>query len=600
MAPLESSGVSAGLFPPYDAEPDVVDGHADRFETVSANALGLGEDVRGAGTCAAVQVSPELAGPVQLPTKLGRRNSADLAGAAMVASGAMTLWSGDIRTYNSGVGTLNARWRAARASDFGVAAADYSDADCPAERTAVADGRADAVAGARSALLQELRDAEAKLAEALDKQAGVVSGKLNKGPTEENVLALLVAGALPASAFAVFPGIKLNADQLAAMRAALQRNGTLGSYFTPRCGMSASDLKAMLDHARAMGLDPKQYKDLLQQYYVTKAAETAGIDMCDWDPSKGAEGLRDIIEKVYTYYGRLYLDNPNLKWAGMANMIGPSFAAGFFDLNMIRDAVDTMSGPLDDLPDEVRGALPYPLNELGTLSELTQEDIAFYEETFLQMQKDIFIDQAAMHEAYLEGGMDAIEEMDAAGLFDNEAYPDQTVNSWEQLDEGIRTGDNDLVNAGNEGLLYREQHDIIDDAYQQMYDHDPTGPAMTYLMGVVGDPSIPGAQSLGEVDPLEFEVPIDTPGPFPGQIGEIAVETPLPDGNIADFETRWGLIEDDTLPSYLEIVDGDPAQARDIIGSDVHDRIEENRLVERLPEITERLGTDWEVRWDWF
>lgn len=108
----------------------------------------------------------------------------------------------------------------------------------------------------------------------------------------------------------------------------------------------------------------------------------------------------------------------------------------------------------------------------------------------------------------------------------------------------------------------------------------------------------PEAQALGEVDPLEFDVPVLAP-PFGTKIGDIEVESPLPDGNLADFETRWGLIEDDTLPAYMELVNENPDEARDIIGSDVHERIEDNRIVDRIPDIVER-HSDWEVRWDWF
>lgn len=498
----------------------------------------------------------------------------------------------------TGVAALNRRWNEAKANGFGVPAADYGDADTQTEREAVDDDRAADIAGERAGLLQKLKADEQDLMDVLNAAARSAADKLEKGPTESNILSLFLAGALPASAFSVFPNIELTGRQLRAMKEALRSRGILDSYFsvTPQCGMSSEELGRMLDQARAMGLHPRQYRDLLQTYYVTKAAEKAGINLCAWDPSRGADALRGIVESVYTYYGQLYLDNPNFKWAGMANMIGPSFAAGFLDLNMLRDIADRLGGPLDELPEEVRDNLPFPLNEIGKLSDLTQEDIKFYEETFLQMQKDIFFDMAASHEAYLEGGMEAIQEMRDAGLFDN-GDSEQAVTAWRQIDEGIRTGNSELVDQGNTGLLYREQHDIIDESYQRMYDHDPTGPIVTYMMGVVGQPSIPGAEALGEVDPLEFEVPIN--GPLGINIGDVEVETPLPEGNLADFETRWGLIEDDTLPAYLEVVNENPDEARDIIGSDVHERIEDNRIINRLPDIVERHA-DWDVRWDWF
>jgi hypothetical protein len=83
--------------------------------------------------------------------------------------------------------------------------------------------------------------------------------------------------------------------------------------------------------------------------------------------------------------------------------------------------------------------------------------------------------------------------------------------------------------------------------------------------------------------------------PVPSMV-HVEVETPLPDGNIADFDTRWNLIQKDTLPAYQHLINDDPERAREIIGSDVHDRIEEGRLVHRVDDITEDLATDWHVR----
>ncbi|MGH3322547.1 MAG: hypothetical protein ACRDN9_20695, partial [Streptosporangiaceae bacterium] len=521
----------------------------------------------------------------------------ELARAALLACGVLTLWSRAVDEYDAGVKRLNRRWEQTSATGFGVPAADYSEAKTPEARESVTEAHAAYVATARAALLHELRIRRARLERQLDDVAEDAAGRLERRPSASNIEALLVAGALPAGAFELFPGIRLNAAQLRAMKSALKKAGQLRAYFaSPPGGATSTELGRLLDLARRMDLDPKDYKQLLQTYYVTKAAEKAGIDLRGWDPSKGASELRDTIEAVYAYYGRLYLDHPYMKWAGMANMIGPSFAGGFLDLSLIRKVADAAGGPLADLPYGVGNALPGPLGDLHRLSNLSEADVRFFETTLLGMQKDIFVDMAASHEAYLEGGMGAIREMADAGLFDD-GDADQAVRSWQQIDEGRRTGDNAMLNAGNRGLLYREQHDIIDKSYQTMYDHPVTGPVMTYMMGAIGAPSIPGAEGLGEVSPLELRL---RASPIPlGPSPEVVVQTPLPDGNIADFDTRWGLIEEDTLPAYLGVVDGDPAQAEEIIGSDVHDRIEEQRLVHRVDDIAGRFATDWDVRIEW-
>ena len=79
----------------------------------------------------------------------------------------------------------------------------------------------------------------------------------------------------------------------------------------------------------------------------------------------------------------------------------------------------------------------------------------------------------------------------------------------------------------------------------------------------------------------------------------VEVRTPLPDGNIADFDTRWELITQDTLPAYQQLITNDPAYAREVIGSSIHDRIEMERLDDRIDDIILDLATDWDVGVDW-
>ncbi len=347
---------------------------------------------------------------------------------------------------------------------------------------------------------------------------------------------------------------------------------------------SSAELAALLAAARAMGMDPKQYAQLLNSYYQALALEHAGIDLATWDPSKGADANKDIIEKVYTYYGKLFLDNPYMEWAGMANMIGPTFAGGFFDIHMIRQLAEAASAGTGNLPGWARAALPPPLNSIAELAHASDSELQYFENTFLAMQQKIFMDQAPMHEAYLVGGVDAIREMQAAGLIG----PDMT-KAWQQIDEGRATGDTDLLDAGNKALLYREQHDIIAQQYDDMEHHDPPiGEAFTYAMSTIGSSSIPGTESLAQHDPFSFTV--DPPGP-----GKATLTTPFPDGNVANFDDRWDLIEKDTLPKYLDLIHDHPDQARQIIESSVDGRIDDQRLLHQWDDILGRLAGGWGV-----
>jgi hypothetical protein len=354
-------------------------------------------------------------------------------------------------------------------------------------------------------------------------------------------------------------------------------------------------IRALLDRARELGVPPAQYAPTLSQYWRHRAAEEAGIDLSAWDPSAGADANRDIIIKVYEYYQRLYLDDPDLQWAGMANMIGPSFAAGFFDLAQFR-RIGEAAG---DLPGPLRDALPQGVDELADLSAA---ELRFFETTFLDMQQQIFFDQGGMHQAYVDGGLAAIKEMQAAGLI----APD-VADAWGDIDSGVP----ERVAAGNTLFLRREQHDIIEDEYRAMYEHSPTGPAMTWAMTLIGAPSIPDARGYPDVFPLT--VGFETPGPErvgtpdsifgmdvpsvsvdnPGQV-RVEVKTPFPAGNIAHFDDRWALIEEDTLPRYQDLLARDPDRARDIIGSDVAGRIADYRLSERVDDIVGQM-LDWDV-----
>jgi hypothetical protein len=353
----------------------------------------------------------------------------------------------------------------------------------------------------------------------------------------------------------------------------------------------SAELERLVELARSLGKDPTEYADLLQQMYVARAAEKAGIDLSTWDVSKGAEAVSDHYEKTYDYYASLYLDNPNFRWAGMAAMIGPSFAAGFEDLELFQDIAKAMKDTLGPIPDS---ALPFPVSQLDEIAGMSEEELKFYQTTFLQMQKDIFYDASMMHEAYLDGGLESIEELKAAGLLGSDAVQAaHAVKAWEDIDEGIRTGDTGLLNNGNEQLLYREQYYTIAEQYRNMKDHPVTGEAMTYIMGVVGQPSIPGTKTLGQVDD-PIHVRVDTMPLVPGTQGA-DVTINIPRSNIADFDTRWGLIEDDTLPVYLDLVENDPDRVERILNSSVRGRIDDLRLIDRVPTIIDGL-VDTKVR----
>lgn len=322
----------------------------------------------------------------------------------------------------------------------------------------------------------------------------------------------------------------------------------------------------------------------LQQYWLNIALGNAGIDMATWDPSLGALANSQNINAVYTYYANLYLEHPYLLWAGMAAMVGPSFAAGFYDLPRFREIAEYSALQFHDVA--------FVGGFFESMASASAEDLAFYETTFLQMQQDIFVDQAVMHEAYLSGGMPAIQDLYDAGIID-----DATLTAWQQIDDGIATDDMELIETGNTQLLYREQHDIIQPYYDAMFNRPGTGQAFTYFLGIVGDPAVPTAMTYGDFNPLyvtseiltDVDIPILQEPPIP----DVTVQTPFPDGNLANFDDRWEYISGDTLPAFQLLVEQSPEVVTEILTTPVDVRIEQYGINNRYEGIISDIQNDW-------
>jgi hypothetical protein len=309
---------------------------------------------------------------------------------------------------------------------------------------------------------------------------------------------------------------------------------------------------------------------LLKEDLLDRALQSAGIERDTWRPNRGFAANRRTVEAVYDYYGRLFLDRPHLKWAGMASLIGPSFYAGFKDLGFFPDAARKAVSAVFGRP-------------VRRLTNRTLADLGFYETTFLRMQKKIFEDQATMHEGYIAEGLSKIEELYEARIIDV-----ATLEAWREIDRGHKANDTALVDRGNRTLLLREQFDIIDRFYLQMLRHDgPEGLAFTYLLTLAGAPSVPGAHSFPEQFPLALVARL------PG--ATISLRTPLANGNIAVFANRWKLIEDDTLPRYLAFVRDHADDARKLAGTPVDERAVGRELYARAGRLAAMALTRWDL-----
>lgn len=347
---------------------------------------------------------------------------------------------------------------------------------------------------------------------------------------------------------------------------------------------TSASLKAFIDTLRRDGVDPRAYAVLLEQYWSMVAAENAGIDLHGWDPGAGAKANLDNMAKSYDYYRELWRRDPRFQWAAFASLVGPDFAGGMLDLDLFKSLPNVPQAPMGGAPDWLtKPLMPKQLEQLDALKNISDEDLRYFETKFVGMQKAIFVDQMSMHEAYLSGGLAAIKEMQQSGLIDKRAY-----TAWIDID----SGDASRVARGNMDLLYREQHDVVKDSYDEMRNYKgDLGQSFTYLLGAIGRPSFGDAQGLAQYDPLSFG---GTQSHL-GVEGRLHVETSLPAHNVSVFKTRWDLIEHNTLPEFRKYIDGGHSWQLDtILDTPASARIDAARPINNKAEITERL-TDFNV-----
>ena len=342
----------------------------------------------------------------------------------------------------------------------------------------------------------------------------------------------------------------------------------------------------------------------LREIYVERALLHAGIDMSQWNPELGLPHNAATVEAVYEYYVSLYRgDTDELWWAGMAALIGPSFYGGFQDLETFRSLFEVVdaaaSSPLGPF-------LPPGVQVPAMNGDLAAAELLWYQTRLLTMQREIFIDMAAAHEAYLDGGVSTMERFYVGDTY---GFEQESVDAWRMIEQGGRLGDTDMIAAGNAVLLRREQQEVIADDYDLMRERPYTGEVVTWAMTLVGAPSVPGTRSFPEVFPLVVDVdttigtpervpliPIlgpwspSLPVPHAGVSVGVDVITPFPDGNISRFDDRWALIQQDTLPTYVELARDHPEVVLDVLDTPIGERAESFTIDERIDDIIERAA----------
>ncbi|HYJ67497.1 MAG TPA: C2 family cysteine protease, partial [Nocardioidaceae bacterium] len=187
-------GGSAGPFEHYPASPSAVSGQADELLATAVRIGRVGGQAYAREQRAIAATDGALAALFDGRLAELRDQTVELKSAAVVASGALTIWACAIADYNSRVDQLNAEYPLVREDRFAVA-----------------------VVQARLSALQE----------ALDETAGRVGQILDRGPSESAVLRLFQHGTLPLSVTSLMSEYDFSGIDIGELVRRLQRHGEL-------------------------------------------------------------------------------------------------------------------------------------------------------------------------------------------------------------------------------------------------------------------------------------------------------------------------------------------------------------------------------------
>ncbi|MBF6082529.1 hypothetical protein IU485_14275 [Nocardia cyriacigeorgica] len=349
----------------------------------------------------------------------------------------------------------------------------------------------------------------------------------------------------------------------------------------PDLPYDAAQLRGLLDQARAEGVAPTRYAALLYQYWLVDATNKAGIDLRTWDPRAGVEANRQNLIRSYRYYEDLQLAHRELQWAGMGGQVGADFGGGLIDFELMSNiyslpglsesargviaAVEQAAGP------QAVAMLPRGLAALAEAGpRITPEDLHYIIGMILVMQKNIFSDLMPMHDAYVTGGLPALEEFQAAGLFGADI-----MNAW----RGIASGDHDRIADGNATLLRREQEWAIGAQWDKVRAYKgAVGEAITYVSGAAGSPSVAGVAPPREFNPVRI--------PFTMADGRPALLTmPLPDWNWSVLDARWDYITSELLPKYKWQVENNWPALEAVMRTPYEIQMESHRPLLNIPQL---------------
>lgn len=283
--------------------------------------------------------------------------------------------------------------------------------------------------------------------------------------------------------------------------------------------------------------------------WLRRVTESAGIDLDAWAPRAGVGANTSNLERSYDRYNAFQRDYRELQWAGMGGLSGADFGGGLLDMDLasmiynfngVQPLARRIVAGVRDLAGQAAlDRLPSGLKALANAPELTPADLDYIIGEILVMQKAIFCDLMPMHQAYADGGIAALEQMYAAGVF-----PASVMDAWRD----IASGDVARIAEGNKILLRREQSTVIGARWDAVRNYrSGLGEALTYATTMVGSPSVGGVEPMRSWSPINFTQVLPD--------GRKAIVTvPLPDWDWSVLDQRWEYITDQLLPGYADQV----------------------------------------------
>ena len=245
-------------------------------------------------------------------------------------------------------------------------------------------------------------------------------------------------------------------------------------------------------------------------WWRARALRAAKIDESRWQPERGFTDNQATFFAVYQYYQGLHNLRPaQFLWAAMAKLAGGEVYRGLKD--ELQPYIDAWENSRNN-PWISPGAMASMAFMAGNAKDLQIR--------LLKMQKDIFVDLAWQHQAFLEGDLKAMEAAGSDGELDQ-----GPMSAWRL----IASGDKGAGSRGNFALLLREQRDILEPHYRSLRD-------------LKDFDLIPDRMSRGARCPIA--------GPLPRMPRCKDFRIAVPDGDVTVFQDRWRWIELEMIPAF--------------------------------------------------